>query len=87
MLEKMILIKNEAGIHARPAAIIAKEAQKYKATIVLVKNGSEYNCKSIMNLLSTGGKKGDEILLRVSGEDAEEAYKGMLNLLERNLDA
>jgi phosphocarrier protein len=87
MLEKLIVIKNETGIHARPASLIVKLAQKYQSDIILVKNGNEYNCKSIMSILSTGAKKGEEMILKVSGNDSEEAFHSMTNILEKNLDA
>ncbi len=87
MKEKLAVINNETGIHARPAGLIVKAAQKYKSDIFLVKNESEYNCKSIMNILSLAGKKGDEILIRAIGEDAEEAVEALSRLLEGNLDA
>ncbi len=87
MKEKIIVINNETGIHARPAGLIVKEAQKYKCDIFLVKNESQYNCKSIMNILSLGGKKGDELLIRAIGEDAEAAVEALSRLLEGNLDA
>lgn len=87
MLEKIIVIKNETGIHARPASFIVKLAQKYQSDIILVKNGNEYNCKSIMSILSTGAKKGDEMTLKVSGDDSEEAFNSMTNILEKNLEA
>jgi phosphocarrier protein HPr len=87
MLEKIIEIKNETGIHARPASLIVKLAQKYQSDIMLVKNGNEYNCKSIMSILRTGAIKGDQMMLKVSGEDSEEAFHSMTSLLEKNLDA
>lgn len=87
MQEKIIVLKNETGIHARPASLIARLAQKYKSEIFIDKNGNEYNCKSIMSILSTGAKKGDEMKLKVTGEDSQEAIEALANLLESNLDA
>lgn len=86
MLEEAMVIKNETGIHARPASLIVKEAQKYQSDIMLVKKGNEYNCKSLMNMLSSGIKKDDEVLLRVKGSDEEEAIKAVGNLLKSSLD-
>jgi len=87
MHQRHIVIKNETGIHARPASLIVKEAQRFKADIVLIKNENEYNCKSIMSILSTSSKKGEEMLLKATGEDAEAAIEAIGNLLESNLDA
>ncbi|SES96919.1 phosphocarrier protein [Natronincola peptidivorans] len=87
MLEKKIIIQNETGIHARPASLVVKEAQKYQSEIILLKEGSKYNCKSIMNIMSMGAKKGEEIHLTVSGDDEEEAFSALVNMLENSLDA
>lgn len=86
MLEKKITIINEMGLHARPAGLLAKECQKYQSEIILVKNDKEYNCKSIMSVMSMGAKKGDEINLKVKGPDEEEAFNSVVCLLESNLD-
>lgn len=86
MLEKKITIQNETGIHARPASLIVKEAQKYQSGISIVKAGKEYNCKSIMSVMSMGAKKNDEILLKVDGDDEENAFAALINILENNLD-
>jgi phosphocarrier protein len=87
MLEKKIIIQDENGIHIRPASIIAKEAQKYKSESTIVNKSNAYNCKSIMSLMGMGAKKGDEILLKINGDDEEEAFKALLSILENSLDA
>ena len=86
MLEKKIIIKNERGIHARPAGILAKAAQKYKSDISLEKNGNEYNCKSIMSILSMGIRMNEEIRLSACGLDEDEAFKELQSLLENSSD-
>lgn len=86
MLEKTIVIASKTGIHARPAGLIVREAQKYQSETVLIKNGNEYSCKSIISIMSMAAKQGEEILLRVTGSDEEEAFNGLVNLLEKDLD-
>jgi len=85
MLQQVVVIKNEIGLHARPASFLVKEATKFKSEIFMVKNGNEYNCKSIMNVISMGAKKGDEILLKVEGVDEEKAMKAVTYLIEHTL--
>ncbi|MCC5910233.1 MAG: HPr family phosphocarrier protein [Clostridiaceae bacterium] len=82
MLEKNIAIKNASGIHARPASMLVKEAAKFSADIIIVKNDSEYNAKSIMNVMSMGAKHGDEIKIKVSGSDEKEALEAITTLVE-----
>ncbi|KEH92430.1 HPr family phosphocarrier protein [Clostridium massiliodielmoense] len=76
-MEKKLILKAENGIHARPAANIATLCNKFKSDIKI--NGC--NCKSIMNLMSSGIKKGQEITIVTSGEDEKEAMDALVELL------
>ncbi|ACB08991.1 MULTISPECIES: HPr family phosphocarrier protein [unclassified Thermotoga] len=82
MVEAKITLKNPTGLHARPASIFVSEAGKLKSDIFIVKEGKEANAKSILQVLAMGIKQGDEIILRASGEDEEEAIKRLTELLE-----
>ncbi|SCY65534.1 HPr family phosphocarrier protein [Alkaliphilus peptidifermentans] len=85
MLEKKVVIQNEIGLHARPASLVVKEATGFKSDIYFVKDGNVFNCKSIMNVLSMGALKGDELILRVEGPDEERALNVMIKLIEKEL--
>jgi phosphocarrier protein HPr len=74
--EKVIL-KNEVGIHARPAALIVKEATKYKSVISIIKEEKSYNGKSIISILSMAAIKGDELTLVAEGEDEIQAVNSL----------
>jgi len=82
MLEAKIVLKNQTGLHARPASILVTEAGKFKSDIYILKDGREINAKSILGVLSMGARKGDEITLRISGEDEEQALSRLTELLE-----
>jgi len=82
MLEAKIILKNQTGLHARPASILVTEAGKFKSDIYILKDGREINAKSILGVLSMGARKGDEITLRISGEDEEQALSRLTELLE-----
>lgn len=86
MLEKVVVIKNEIGLHARPASLLVKEAARFKSEIFMIKKGNEYNCKSIMNVLSMGAKKGEELILRIEGSDEEEAMAALTELIDKKLN-
>lgn len=75
-------LKNETGIHARPASLIVAESKKYEAKINFIKDGNPYNAKSIMSLMSMEARCGDTIELQIEGADAPEAQKGILAVLE-----
>lgn len=67
---KTITVKNELGLHARPAALIAKKAQDAKSNIWMIKEGVEVDASSIIDILSLACVKGTEISLRIdSSED------------------
>lgn len=81
-----VVIKNEVGLHARPAALLVSEVSKYKSNIKIIKNGKEYNPKSILGVLSMVAKKGDEITIAAEGEDEEAAVLGIKSLIESFAD-
>lgn len=84
MLEKTICVTNETGIHARPAAVLVKVAMRYKSDIYIYRGGNEYDAKSIMNVMSMGVRRGEEIHLQVSGIDETEAFQAITELIEND---
>jgi len=82
MVEAKIVLKNPTGLHARPASIFVTEAGKFKSDIFIIKDGKQVNAKSILNILAMGAKKGDEIILKIVGEDEDKALKHLVDLLE-----
>lgn len=81
-MEKIVKILNESGLHARPAALLVKTASKFKSDIKIEFNDNVLNAKSIMNIMSMGLKKDDEIKIIVDGSDAKEAMEALVNLIE-----
>ena len=85
MKEFQYVIKDEAGIHARPAGMLAREAKNFKSKITLVGNGREADALRLMAVMSLGLKQGAEMTVRVEGEDEEQAAEAMKAFLEANL--
>ena len=75
MVSKTFVVKNIYGIHARPARIIVETASKFTSQIYLSKNGEEIDAKSIMGILMLEASKGSELVLRITGEDEEDALQ------------
>lgn len=73
METKKVILKNESGLHARPASELAKIASKYQCTINLIVNGKIINAKSILNIMSAGIKTSSEIDIQCDGEDEKKA--------------
>lgn len=81
-MKKTVKIVNETGLHARPAGVFVKTASKFSSDISIEFNGSSINAKSIMNILSLGLKKGDEITISANGSDENDAVEALVNLIE-----
>ena len=76
------VIKNETGLHARPASVFIKEASKYKSDIIASKDGKEYVAKSILGILSMSAAKGEVITISAEGSDEEKAVTALVALIE-----
>lgn len=81
-MEKKVVVKNEKGIHIRPAGDIVKLVKNFKSQVEIEFNGKRANAKSVMILMSLGVKKGNEINIIANGEDAEEAINTLVELVE-----
>ncbi len=82
MKEKTIIIKNELGLHARPAAMLVKLSTSFDSEVELEVNGIKVNAKSIMGVLMLGANQGTEVIIRTTGEDEEQALKEIKQLFE-----
>lgn len=81
-LELTVKVKNALGLHARPAAMIAKLLQGSKSQVSLSYRRETVNARSIMSILMLAIKKNSEILLIVEGEDAEETAQKLTAAFE-----
>jgi len=78
-----VILKHENDLHARSASLFVKEASKYISDIRIVKEGNEYEAKSILGIIGLGAEKGDKITIVARGEDEEEAIAALINVLEK----
>ena len=86
MVEKTTVIKNRAGIHARPAALIVQTAGKYKSKISLQKGDDRINAKSIMGIITLGAGFDSEIRIIADGEDETEAVEAIDRLFQNRFE-
>jgi phosphocarrier protein HPr len=82
MVEKTVTIKNRAGIHARPAALLVETASRFRSAILLEKDGEQINSKSIMGILTLAATYNTPIRIIVEGEDEQEALEAVSLLFE-----
>lgn len=85
LLERKIVIKNKAGLHARPAALFVQIANKYDCQVMVAKGTMEVNGKSIMGILMLEANKGSRVTLRARGRDAARALEELSELLSSEL--
>lgn len=78
-----VRVLNDQGLHARPAAKLAQEAQKFACEIRMALNGSVVDAKSILDILTLAAGQGSELELRATGPDARDALS-QLGTLIRN---
>ncbi len=76
-----ITLPNPAGLHARPAAVLATEAKKYKSDIRLVRGDDAANAKSLVAIMGLSTRQYDEIRVKASGSDAAKAVAGLAKIL------
>ena len=79
--QKTLTIKNELGLHARAAAMLAKTASKFVSDIEVEKDGITANAKSILGLLTLDASYGSSIRIIVKGNDAARAVAVMEELV------
>ena len=78
-------IKDELGIHARPAGLLVKEAKKYASKVVIKANGKSAEATRLMAIMGMGVKCGQTVEVEVTGDDEDTAFEGMKAFFEENL--
>ena len=85
MKELNVTLRNEEGLHARPAAMFVRAANQFASDITIVSDGDEVNGKSIIGIMSLGLYSGQEITLQAEGADEDEAVKYLGNFIRNEL--
>jgi len=86
MLEKKVIIINNAGLHTRPAATIVKIAAKFESEFYILKDGLNINGKSIIGVMTLAAAKGSELLLNFDGPDEEKMAEAILDYFNKGFD-
>ncbi|MFS0726474.1 HPr family phosphocarrier protein [Paenibacillus sp. 1P07SE] len=76
-MRKTYRVMNPSGIHARPALKIVEAASRHQSDSYLIKNGSLFVAKNLVNMISIGAKYGDEIEVIAEGEDSQAAIEAI----------
>ncbi|MBP3366503.1 MAG: HPr family phosphocarrier protein [Treponema sp.] len=86
MTEKVLTVRNRAGIHARPAALIAQTANKFSSEITLEKDSTTVNAKSIMGVITMAAGYNTTLTLKAEGTDEQEAADAIFSLFESKFE-
>ncbi len=79
------VIKDEVGIHARPAGLLAKEVKAFESKVTISKGGKSAEAKKLMMVMGLGVKCGDEVTVSVEGADEDAAFEAVKHFFENNL--
>ena len=85
-MTKDLLVSNKLGIHARPAAMFVKTANRFNCDIFVEKDGERVNGKSIMGLMMLAAGPGSKLTVHAQGQDASQALTEIETLLKRKFD-
>ena len=80
------VVRNELGLHARPAALFGPLASGFARDIALSKNGVEVNGKSILGVMMLADERGSTLEIRASGDDEQRAVSELVALVDRGFD-
>ncbi|MBO7174475.1 MAG: HPr family phosphocarrier protein [Treponema sp.] len=86
MVEKILTVRNRAGIHARPASLIAQTANKFSSEILLENNDTTVNAKSIMGVITMAAGYNTNLVLKADGSDASDAVAAIAALFENKFE-
>ena len=84
IVEKKFVIQNKLGLHARPAALFVRTANRFQSEITIQKGKQKVNGKSIMGVMMLAAGPGSHITVHIIGPDAQHAMAEIEKLIEHN---
>ncbi len=82
MFVKDVMVKNQVGLHARPATFFIQKANEFKSSIWIEKEERRVNAKSLLGILSLGIVGGTDIRVIADGSDEQTAVEALVELVE-----
>jgi phosphocarrier protein HPr len=84
MQQTKIIIHDEVGLHARPAAVFVKTAKQFTSKVTVACNAKTADAKSLIRLLALSITKDTEIEITAEGDDEQDAIAALTNLITNN---
>ncbi|CDF00590.1 MAG: HPr family phosphocarrier protein [Ruminococcus sp.] len=82
MFVKEVMVKNQVGLHARPATFFIQKANEFKSSIWIEKEERRVNAKSLLGILSLGIVGGTTIKVIADGSDEQAAVDALVDLVD-----
>ena len=87
MAERRVTVASKVGLHARPAALLAKAAADQPVPVTIRKDGGEaVEAASVLGLMTLGAMHGDEVVLSADGDGADAALDAIAELIATDHD-
>lgn len=87
MISRDVLIQDEVGLHARPAVLFVKTANRFTSRINVRAGEKQADAKSIVKVIGLGARKGVTITISAEGADEADAVAALISLVEGNFAA
>lgn len=84
MTERQVVVKSDAGVHARPAMMLVRTAMKYPCEVRIIRDDVEADGKSIMSVLGLAIVSGTSLIIRATGEGEEEVVDLLVSMIEKD---
>lgn len=85
-LSREVIVANRNGLHARPAALLTREARRWQSRIELVAAAQRVDGKSILDVLTLAAEAGTRLVVEATGPDAQDALEAIGSLFDRRFD-
>lgn len=82
MIEQIVIVKNRAGVHTRPAAMIVKLAAQFKSDLFIRDENLRINAKSIIGVMTLAAAQGTQLSIIAEGIDEGDAIAKLVELFE-----
>ena len=82
MVKRRVVVRNRAGLHTRPSAILVKSASGFEAEFFIDKDGFEVNGKSIIGVMTLAAEPESVLILSFEGKDEVVAADAICALFE-----
>jgi phosphocarrier protein HPr len=86
MTEKIFVVKNRLGLHARPAALFVQTTNRFRSSVKVSKGEVEVDGKSIMGLMMLAAEEGSKVRIVVNGEDEQAVLDALEKLFQEKFN-